>query len=245
MDIKLSPRLEAIYSLVRNSESLVDIGSDHGHLVIAALIRGKVEKALATDINEAPLKSTRRSIARWDLEDRISTQLCDGLTEVAQEYLQQVVMAGMGGITIRSLLTTASELPAVMENCQRFVLQPMNHIADLRMWLSQQGWTIEDEAIAKEKKHYYQVIAAKPGEVPYTLDWVSQQVGPCNILRNDEDLYGLVRREISLRESVLAYLRFMGRSLPEREVELNTDIIAFQEYFQLSRSGGRSGKRIK
>uniref|UniRef100_UPI00402758DF tRNA (adenine(22)-N(1))-methyltransferase TrmK n=1 Tax=Eubacterium sp. TaxID=142586 RepID=UPI00402758DF len=53
---ELSSRLEAVASLVRKGSSLADIGCDHGYLPVYLVMNGIIENAVASDINDGPLK---------------------------------------------------------------------------------------------------------------------------------------------------------------------------------------------
>lgn len=60
--MKLTERLEKVAALVPPSTSMADIGTDHGYLPLALLEAGKVERAIACDINEGPLQRARDHI---------------------------------------------------------------------------------------------------------------------------------------------------------------------------------------
>ena len=50
MKLRLSPRLDAILEGLSPCALLADIGTDHGLVPIAAVVRGIAQRAMATDL---------------------------------------------------------------------------------------------------------------------------------------------------------------------------------------------------
>ena len=69
-------------------------------------------------------------------------------------------MAGLGGNTIRGIL---SDAPQVLAMVKRLVLQPMTDAGDLRLWLVSHGWKITDEHLIEDEGRIYVVIVAEHG----------------------------------------------------------------------------------
>ena len=57
--IKLTNRLSAVAQLVRENASLADVGCDHGYLPAYLVLNGRIQSAVAGDINEGPLHSCK------------------------------------------------------------------------------------------------------------------------------------------------------------------------------------------
>ena len=221
----ISRRLQTILDLLGISETLADVGTDHGYLAVAAYEQGKAQRVVASDINEPPLHAARVLIARRGLAKHIHTRLGDGLLCYKPVELQQVVIAGMGGVLIHTLLQSASDAaPGCLAQCKRLVLQPMNHEMALRQWLSEHGWPIEDERLIEEKGKLYHIIVSKPGTIPYQLTWEQLFCGPVNMVKVPPALMVFVQREWQRRMNVLS----MVRSHPgneERVADLESEII--------------------
>lgn len=169
---KLDPRLKTIASLVRKGSRVADIGCDHGYLVCALMQDGIVSGAIATDINEKPLMRAASTISQCGLKDKIDCRLGDGLTIVEQQEADDIVIAGMGGELIASIL----------ENCgwsdfsnKHFILQPMTRTPHLRRWLCNNGFGITAER------------ACIAGDYPYTVMLVSYTGQRCSL--GEFDLY--------------------------------------------------------
>ena len=55
--LQLQPRLQCIASLVPQGARLADVGTDHGYLPVWLLQHGRIESAIAYDINAMQLEN--------------------------------------------------------------------------------------------------------------------------------------------------------------------------------------------
>ncbi len=142
--------------------SVADIGTDHALLPICLVEKGH-PRALASDINEGPCQRARINIYAHGLHSKIKVVCCPGLDAVDDFAPDNIVIAGMGGEMIASILA-ASEYP--MKTRCRLVLQPQSMQDVLRRYLCENGFVIDGETVVFDGGKYYQVIAAKyDGEV--------------------------------------------------------------------------------
>lgn len=125
----LDPRLRSIASLVRSGSRLADIGCDHGYLICALMRDGRIDGGIACDINEKPLDKARGEIERQGLTDKIACRLGDGLFPLDQDEVDDIVIAGMGGEMIASIL---ERCPWESLTNKQFLLQPMTKAPFLR-----------------------------------------------------------------------------------------------------------------
>ena len=158
----LSPRLAAVAELVPQGTRLADVGTDHGRLPVWLIQHGVVERAVASDLRPGPLSRARALAERWAVADRISFRLCDGLSGIGSEEARTVTVAGMGGETIAEILAAA---PWTREGDMTLVLQPMSSISNLRLWLSQNGYQIVVEELAREGDTLYTALLVRTGEM--------------------------------------------------------------------------------
>ena len=154
---KLSKRLLAAADFVRPSSFVADIGSDHAYLPIYLCTLGKIRGALASDINEGPVARANINIATYHLNKKISTLRTDGLLGVEAYHPNDIVICGMGGELIASILDAAKW---TKDKNIRLILQPMTHADKLRAFLWDNGFEIMGEKIVKEDK-LYQIICAE------------------------------------------------------------------------------------
>lgn len=165
--IHLSARLQAIADLIPEGSSVVDVGTDHGYLPIWLAQRGHCKKLAASDVHEGPLEHARRSAKEFDLEERIEFALCSGLQfESSREY-DTIVIAGMGGETIQTILQ--QDLWA-LETCT-LILQPNSKIEMLQRWLREKRCGVRMARLVKDSGRIYQilVISGRGGAADHTL----------------------------------------------------------------------------
>ncbi len=160
--LELSPRLEMTASLVPSGARLADVGTDHAYLPAALLLEGRIPSAIASDLRRGPLERARETAAAFDLKEKISFRLCDGLSGVGPEEVDAIVIAGMGGETIAAILAAA---PWTRERVVSLILQPMSSMSDLRAWLGQNGYDILEERLAREGDSLYTALSVRAGEM--------------------------------------------------------------------------------
>lgn len=159
----LGRRLQAIADLVPVScRTLADIGTDHGYIPADLLLRGRLERAIAADIGREPLERARRTVQRYGLAARVDLRLGDGLAVLASGEAEVIVIAGMGGDSIASILSAA---PWVREG-ELLLLQPMSKAEVLRRYLSENGFAVEAEKLAAERGVIYPILSVRGGAMP-------------------------------------------------------------------------------
>ncbi len=152
MSINLTPRLSAVASLVKGGGIIADIGTDHGYLPIALVKEGKVSGAIAADINKGPLENARKSVEEEGLTDKITLRLSDGLSQFCENEVNEIVFAGMGGTLIAEKL---KETTWVKNENIHFIFQPQSRAEDLRRYLFENGFEIQNEVATHENRRFY------------------------------------------------------------------------------------------
>lgn len=174
--MELTPRLQAIAEQVPQGAHMADVGTDHGYLPAWLLRGGRINSAIAADLRAGPLNHSKETAQRFGVAERISFRLCDGLSAIRPEEVDTVVIAGMGGETIISILEAA---PWTKKETQ-LLLQPMTGFAELRLWLQENSYQITSECIACEGERLYIILTVKGGEMPPMSPaelWVGRQNG--------------------------------------------------------------------
>jgi tRNA (adenine22-N1)-methyltransferase len=151
-------RLLGILSYI-DCRALADIGADHALVPIAACLSGKCKKAVACDINKLPLERAAENIRLYGLEDKIETRLGDGLAPIKPGEADCVVIAGVGGRLIESIISKGA---GQARKAQTIIMQPMHDVPFLRKSLHRLGFEITDENITKEGNRFYQTVIARP-----------------------------------------------------------------------------------
>lgn len=155
--IKLSERLAAAASLVRDGAFVADVGTDHAYLPLWLLLEEKIRGGVVSDIHQGPLERARSHIRLYGVEDRLTPVLCDGLKELESYCPEDIFILGMGGELIARMIR---EVSFPRQSGVRLILQPMTHPEILRRFLWENGYTVETELLVKEKK-IYQILQAK------------------------------------------------------------------------------------
>ena len=159
--MKLSNRLYACASLVRPGNTAADVGTDHGHLPIYLLSHGICSRVIASDLRPKPLQAARDNAAEAGVADRITFCLSDGLRSVPLEGIDTVICAGMGGDTIQSILQGT---PEIWRPDVQFILQPQAAVAELRGFLSDHGFRIQQEIFAQDGMFVYTIMEVFYGD---------------------------------------------------------------------------------
>ena len=156
---KLSGRLAAMASFVSAGESVADIGADHGYLPIYLVREGISPFAILTDVQEGPLEKTRISVEKALGSRGVSLRLGDGLSVLDEAEVDVVVIAGMGGETIISILEAD---PEKTKSFMKYILQPRTKVNELQKWLIKESWNIIFETKAEEKGRLCDIIVCTP-----------------------------------------------------------------------------------
>lgn len=195
----MNRRLECLYSMIDSRIGVVDVGTDHGYLPICLAERGYSGALYASDINAGPLDAAVRNARTAGVEKRIRFLLCDGLSLCPPESVDTVVIAGMGGDTICSILDVAEW---TMSERHQLLLQPMTKAEVLRSWLVSNGYVIEREALISDSGTLYQALSARFLDRYTPLNDAACFVGSPN-LAEDRTLYrqmlGIQRKRIETR----------------------------------------------
>lgn len=209
--MRLSKRIYAIADKVIAGDSVADIGTDHGYVPMLLMKNGISPRVIMTDISEGSLAKAKETFAACRLEDRVSEsdfRLGDGLQTLESGETDEVIIAGLGGHTIKSIL---ADDEAKARSFRRLILQPRKHSGTLRYYLYTHGWDIESEGLAKEGKFACEIITAVPGkdvirDAPYSEDDIRWKY-PEEIINADPEL-------------ALSRIRWKLSSLEEQEANL-------------------------
>ena len=151
-------RLTAILEMLPVCETIADIGTDHGRLGAQLLLSGKCKKVFFTDISAPSLEKAKLLTAKIGLSDRAEFYVGDGAKALTSSP-DACVIAGMGGITIRSILEGSGD---ILDHT-KIILQPNVAVYELRKYLSENGYRIFDEKCVIAAKRKYILIAAEKG----------------------------------------------------------------------------------
>lgn len=198
MPIRLDERLYTVACLAAGARTVCDIGCDHGKLACYMVQTGRAERAVATDISAPSLKKAEELIAETGLADLVTTRIGDGLDPIADGEADTVVIAGMGGDLIASILERATEQGKRFE---RYILSPNTHPERVREQVAKSGHVIVHDARTECAGKKYTVILTQAGEGE-SLDAMQMKFG--KFFRVDPAFRAEAERELAVLERTVA-----------------------------------------
>lgn len=163
--------------MVDANTRVADIGSDHAYLPVELIEEKVANYAIAGEVAKGPMSRSKEDVEKFGLSDKIDVRLGDGLAVIkADDLIDTVVIAGMGGILIQNILTNATE--EQLSHVKTLVLQPNIGEPLVRRWLVENSFKIIDEDIVEEDHHVYEIIKAEKVTEPVTLTDAEFLMGP-------------------------------------------------------------------
>ncbi|SMO50094.1 tRNA (adenine(22)-N(1))-methyltransferase [Melghirimyces algeriensis] len=207
---KISDRLSAVASCINAERVVADIGADHAQLLIYLAERGWLKKGIAGEVNRGPFQNAQKNVREAGLEYQIDVRLGDGLDVLNPGEAEVIVLAGMGGATITSILSQGNDK---LSHVKQLILQPNNHGEQVRRWLYHQGWEIDQEELVNDGEILYEIISARPGnpDQPYKASpfekEMMEKLGPLLCQKHHPLLPKKVMEEISSVDRILQGLQ--------------------------------------
>ena len=158
---KLSDRLQLIADQIQKGETMADIGTDHGFLPIYLREEDICPQVIMTDISEPSLQKAKGYAGAFQFGSEMDFRAGNGLQVLESGEVDNVVIAGMGGILMTEIL---GDDIAKSRSFKRFVFQPRNHSEILRWWLTKNGFIITDNLLVREGKFICEIIVARPAD---------------------------------------------------------------------------------
>lgn len=161
MKAPINKRLLACSELVREGAVLADVGTDHAYLPIYLLEKGKIGRAVLSDINQGPLNKARENAERAGFIHKVTLRLCNGAGELSDTGATDYAICGMGGELIAEIIEHA---PHLKDNNISLILQPMSKPEVLREYLFSSGFEIlKERYVTDTGKHYVCILARFSG----------------------------------------------------------------------------------
>ena len=216
--MKLTDRLLKIASLVSEGKKVADIGTDHGYIPVYLLNKNIVPFAILADVNKGPLENARKEVRHNNLLDKTDLRLGSGIEVLKKGEVDEVIIAGMGGILISELLEANKE---VAHSVDKLILQPMQAQDELRKYLFSNGYEVLNEVLVKEDFRIYEILEVKyTGKNTEVEDEVYFEVGKKLIENKDELLNEFIDKKIYKYNSIIEKLdRKTGEAVDRKREE--------------------------
>lgn len=222
--MKLTDRLLKIADLVTKGKKIADIGTDHGYIPVYLLNKGHVDFAILADVNKGPLENARSEVRHNNLTDKVDLRLGSGIEVLNENEVDEVIIAGMGGILISELLEAKK---SVAHNLDKLILQPMQAQDELRKYLLNNGYEILDEVLVKEDFRIYEIIVAKyTSKNTVVDDEIYYEVGKKFIENKDPLLNEFIDKKIFMYNSILKKLEGKTGEEIEKKIKISTEKIS-------------------
>lgn len=229
--MKLTSRLAVVASKVPIGSIVADIGTDHAYVPIF-LIENKIcQKVIALDINKGPLERAKIQINKNHFQDFIEARLGSGLNTIISGEADTVIIAGMGGMLIRDIMSEGED---VLRKVDTIILQPMIAQEVLREWIYNNGYKIVDETLAKEEDKIYTIMVVKHGKE--LVDKIYYEIGKKLIENKDPLLNEYLNKKIREIEKVIEKIE--GKKSSKAEDSKKEYQAKLEKYMEIYKSLG-------
>lgn len=197
-NLKLSKRLFTIASFVPNNAIIADIGCDHALLDIYLSKENIIKKSFALDITKGALNQADKNIRLYNAKN-IETRLSDGFEKInIKDNVDTVIMSGLGDAKIIAILKEADKK---LDKVNNIIIQSNVGVLNIRVYLTNNGYFIDNEKLVKENNIIYTVISFKKGFKKYTKK--EMEFGPVLLKNRDELFNELIINKISKNNYVI------------------------------------------
>lgn len=157
----LSERMLRTAGFVSRGNRTTDVGCDHAYTSIYLVEQGIAPRVIAMDVNVGPLARAKENVQKFDMEEKISLRLSDGLEALLPGEADTILIGGMGGPLMERIL---SMYPEKVAGVKELVLQPQSEIGEFRRFVQRIGFRITEEDMLFEDGKYYTILRAEHGE---------------------------------------------------------------------------------
>lgn len=154
--------MQAVADFVPLGARVIDVGTDHAMIPVWLAQSGRAAHIWASDLRPGPLEGAKLLIAETGTGDKIHIKLTDGLSGFSAEDGDTVIIAGMGGETMVSILSAA----LWTRRGTLLILEPQSKQDVLRRFLVDNGFRIRREALVKDAGRIYPILLAEGGTSP-------------------------------------------------------------------------------
>ncbi|MFA6755134.1 MAG: class I SAM-dependent methyltransferase [Bacilli bacterium] len=193
-----SKRIAAIESFIDINDNVADIGSDHGYLLIDLYKMNHDGRLLGVENKKGPFKILSDNIHEIDKNSLIKISLSDGLDDVDTKAFETIVIAGMGFDSIKQILDRNINK---VSNIEKLIVDSHTKNKELREYLINLGFQIDDEEIIFEKGKYYEIEVFIKGQKKYSQ--IQIKYGPILLKEKSIDFINKYKDELIKLEDLV------------------------------------------
>lgn len=223
--LRLTDRLQVMADCIKETESVCDIGTDHGYLGIYLKEKNPERTIILTDVSRPSLEKARsnaKKLSSYELDLRLG----NGLEVLKESETDVITIAGMGGLLMCDIL--ACDLHKA-HSFSRYVLQPRNHAGNLRHYLLSNGFVIEREHLVKEGRFICEILEISNGtsEVPeFSPESIEMEIPESTVHMKSPLVKDYLSRKL-LREKRVLFNLYASTHISKEKVELTKHNIAY------------------
>ncbi len=155
-------RLLAVAALTHAGRVVADIGCDHGKLAVYLVKSGKTPRVIAIDARPLPLARAEALAKQCHVNKQVECRLGDGFAPLLPGEVEEIIIAGLSGETIRDILQGVEWL---FLHKVHLVLQPTSRAPLLRKFLWEAGFSIlEEQGVSENGRAYTNLRVAADGK---------------------------------------------------------------------------------
>jgi tRNA (adenine22-N1)-methyltransferase len=151
-----SKRITFLAELTKGFDTVCDIGSDHGYVLVEAFKKGYINQGIASDLRDEPLAIAKKNLIGYQAK----TIQSDGFLNIKDSF-DCAIVAGMGAYLIADIMKFAPIGDVT------YILQPNDKPEVLRSFLMEHKFNIEDEFIIRDR-FFYIIMKVKRGNMTLT-----------------------------------------------------------------------------
>lgn len=217
---------------VKYGEKVADVGTDHGYIPVWLIQKGICAEVIASDIKEGPLQTAVRTAKNAGVDDKIDFRLCSGLDKYSSHEFDTAIIAGMGGETIISILEAAP-----WTKSKRLIIQPQSKLPELRKWLFENEFKIQDAELVYDTGRIYLVWIVVGGredseKFSEVLDY--QLIDKHDPLLSSY-IEGLIKRELKILNGMEK-----GANVSDAEIDSKKELIRKMKAIKEEANNGKS-----
>ena len=155
--MRLDSRIASIVSNIDKCEVIADIGCDHGKVAVYLAKNGYAKKVIASDISEKSVEKAKELAIASNLTNIIDIRVGNGTSVIKDNECDTIIIAGMGGITIKEILSSDKRV------FKRMVLSPQSDVRLVREYLKDNFLLPIKDYKVECKGKYYDVLVIENG----------------------------------------------------------------------------------
>lgn len=190
----ISKRLLQISKFIDSNKVVYDVGSDHAYLPCFLVSNSISPKAYAVDNKEGPLNKAKQTIKSFNLEDKVIPILSNGIDDIRND-VDIIVLSGMGFYTVKDILDKKD-----LSRYSKIIVQVNKDTNLLRSWISDNNYSIIDEAVVYDD-FYYEIVVFNASK-SNKLNDLEIKYGPINLKNKDDTFIEYLKYKKAKYESI-------------------------------------------